>query len=86
MMFEQFLQKVDNTFTEHQMARMMFKEHFRPPNNDNNWRLGQTIMNVLYEIWPEKYNEIKGTDIDCFYDNGIIRLTLEKLEQDWKHK
>jgi hypothetical protein len=79
MKFEQFLQKVDDTFLEYQVSR-------EKVSDVNQWRYGQTVMNVLWDIWPEKYNEIKGTDIDCFYNNAIIRLTLEKLEQDWESK
>lgn len=46
-------------------------------------RYGQTIMNVLYDIWPDKYNELKGSDYDCFYDDGTVKFTLNKLEQEW---
>lgn len=78
MTYKEFLQKVDDTFLEHQASRSGGKI-----SAANQWRYGQTVMNVLWDIWPEKYNEIKGTDIDCFYTNGTIHLTLDKLEQDW---
>jgi len=74
--FEQFLQKIDDTFLEHQASRGKVAAA-------NQWRYGQAVMNVLWDIWPEKYAEITGSDIDCFYDNGIIRFTLDKLDQDW---
>lgn len=48
-------------------------------------RYGQVLMNVLYEIWPEKYQEITGTDLDCFYEseqNESLKL-LKKLEEEW---
>lgn len=30
-------------------------------------RWGQTLMNVLYRTYPELYDQITGTDFDCFY-------------------
>jgi hypothetical protein len=52
-------------------------------NNSFISRYGQTVMNVLQEVFPEKYKEIINTDYDCFYDDGIVRLTLDKLENEW---
>lgn len=46
-------------------------------------RRGQTIMNVLYEFWPEKHKEILGGDHDCFYNESRVELTLEKLKSEW---
>jgi hypothetical protein len=40
-------------------------------------------MNVLYQVWPEKYKEISGGDYDCFYDDGTVRLTLDFLKKGW---
>lgn len=85
MTFEQFMQKVDNTFMEHQASRMMIKEDFWPAGA-NQWRYGQTVMNILYDIWPEKYNEFKHSIYDCFYTNQNLDLTLEKLEKEWHEK
>lgn len=65
--FEQFLNLVDKKYTE----------------NEFELRYGQTIMNVLHIVWLDKYKEITNTDIDCFYDDGTVRFTLEKLEKDW---
>ena len=48
-------------------------------------RYGQTIMNVLYDTWPDKYNELKASDYDCFYDDGTVKLTLDKLEKEWQY-
>ena len=79
MTFEEFVSKVDDTFMNHQASRSGGKI-----SAANQWRYGQTVMNVLYDVWPEKYNEIKGTDIDCFYSNSTVNLTLSKLEQEWR--
>ena len=67
MTFDQFLEFVDKVYYE----------------NEFEVRYGQTIMNVLHKVWPEKYAEISKSDLDCFYDDGTIKLTLEKLEKDW---
>lgn len=66
MTFEEFLDKIDQTYYDnHEM------------------RYGQSVMNVLYNIWSDKYKEIIKTDLDCFYDDGTTRLTLEYLEKEW---
>lgn len=67
MKFEDFVSKVDLTYATH-------KEHLR---------YGQTLMNVLWNVWADKYREITGTDHDCFYDDAVVRLTMEKLEREW---
>ena len=78
MTFEQFLKKVDDTFLEHQASRSKGKI-----SAANQWRYGQTVMNVLYDIWPEKYHEFKNSDYDCFYSNATVESALSKLEQEW---
>lgn len=65
--FEQFLNKVDNTYGDHPFVL----------------RYGQTVMNTLYEVWPEKYKQITQTDLDCFYDDGTVKFTLDFLEKEW---
>lgn len=69
MTFDNFLKLVDSLYLSEKAQ--------------NKLRYGQTIMNVLYSIWPEKYKEITNTDYDCFYDNATVKLTLQKLEKDW---
>jgi hypothetical protein len=76
--FDEFLKKVDDTFLDHQAARSNGKI-----KAENQWRYGQTVMNVLWEVWPEKYQEVKGSDIDCFYSNATITDVLDKLEEEW---
>ena len=76
--FEEFLKKVDDTFLNHQAARSNGKIKAA-----NQWRYGQTVMNVLWEVWPNKYREIQGSDFDCFYTNSTVDITLDKLEKEW---
>jgi hypothetical protein len=67
MTFEQFLDLVDKNYYE----------------NEFEMRYGQVIMNTLSRAWPDKYNEMKSNDYDCFYDDGIAEKTLKKLENEW---
>ena len=71
MTFEEFLLKVEETFVNNQAAA-------------NQWRYGQTVMNVLWDIWPEKHNEIKDSDFNCFYTNRNVAMVLNKLEKEWR--
>ena len=70
MTFEEFIAAVDFKFNDG-----IYK---------NKLRYGQSIMNELWAVDPEKYKEITGTDYDCFYDDSIVPLLLEKLEKEWK--
>lgn len=47
------------------------------------WRYGQTIMNVLCDIWPNKYYELTATEYDCFYNDKMAQTTIDKLKKDW---
>jgi hypothetical protein len=67
MTFDQFLNRVDKVYYE----------------NEFELRHGQVVMNVLHQIWPEKYKEISGGDYDCFYDDGTVQFTLDYLERVW---
>jgi hypothetical protein len=65
--FNEFLKKVDDTYMDHSFE----------------WRYGQTVMNVLADIWADKYKELVATDYDCFYDDRTVQDTLYKLETEW---
>ena len=67
----------------HQAAR---SKPAQPISAANQWRYGQAVMNVLYDVWPKKYHEITNTDYDCFYTNQIVQSTLDKLEKEWHEK
>lgn len=69
MRFEEFSKEVEYEFSRHKGAL----------------RRGQTLMNVLLKIWPEKYHEITASDEDCFYDDSIVPATMKMLEQEWGH-
>ena len=65
--FKDFLQLVDVTYNHYSFEL----------------RYGQTIMNTLYDVWPEKHKELLASKEDCFYDDGMVKLTLDKLEKEW---
>ena len=84
MTFEQFLKKVDDTFMNHQAGRS--KSTDNPVSVSNQLRYGQTIMNVLHDVWHQKYLEITDSDMDCFYTNRNVDMVLNKLEKEWDEK
>ena len=74
MTFTEFKIKVGDTFMSNQppMVRAV-----------NRWRYGQTLMNVLYDVWPDKHNRIMHTEYDCFYSDENAAKLLDKLEKEW---
>ena len=48
------------------------------------WRYGQSLMNILHTIWPEKYEELINLELDCYYREDIVPATLKFLKGDWK--
>lgn len=81
MTFTEFLKKVDDTFMSHQAARS--KSTYNPVAVSNQLRYGQALMNVLHDVWHEKYLEISDSDTDCFYTNRNVAILLNKLEKEW---
>jgi len=73
MTFEEFLLKVEETFIKNQER-----------SSANQWRYGQTVMNVLWDICPEKHDEIKNSNFNCFYTNRNVAMVLDKLEKEWR--
>ena len=65
--FKDFMNLVDQSYYDHSFE----------------WRYGQTVMNVLADVWPDKYKELVATENDCFYDDRMVESTLNKLEKEW---
>lgn len=42
-------------------------------------RRGQAYMGALFEVDPELYHDISGTEADCFHDNEKIDKFLYTL-------
>ena len=49
----------------------------------NSLRQGQAFMNFLCEYDNNVYNEIKGTELDCFYFDVRILYTKMFLKERW---
>ena len=49
-------------------------------------RYGQTVMNTLSEVWPDKHRELTSTDLDCFYNDNKADTTLSYLEKAWNNE
>jgi hypothetical protein len=52
--------------------------------NNFNWRYGQCVMNVLHTIDKNKYESLLATENDCYYDDSMAHITLNKLKTEWK--
>jgi hypothetical protein len=48
-----------------------------------NWRYGQSLMNVLYSVSPNKYDDLVARGNDCYYDDSKAKDVLQKLAQEW---
>jgi hypothetical protein len=44
-------------------------------------REGQSLMNALFEVNPNLYKEITGSEFDCFYDDKKIPAFWNKLAE-----
>ena len=47
------------------------------------WRWGQTLFNVLYEMRPDLSEMYRGEQLDPFYNDRIIDAFLESVEANW---
>jgi hypothetical protein len=49
-------------------------------------RYGQIIMNELWNVWPQKYHQVMGSDKDPFYSEILHKKPydlLTELEKEW---
>jgi hypothetical protein len=51
--------------------------------NNFNWRYGQCVMNVLHSVDKIKYENLLATENDCYYDDSMVAITLDKLQKEW---
>jgi hypothetical protein len=64
----------------------LIHNRFNSASNNSTIRHGQHVMNILSEVWPDKYRELTSTDLDCFYNDNKIDTTLSYLEKVWDHE
>lgn len=68
---------------------MTFEQFVSSVDHDfhtNELRYGQTLMNKLSGVWPEKYKELTHTENDCFYNDSVVDCTLTKLRKEWEYE
>lgn len=46
-------------------------------------RRGQALFNHLHDVRPDLANQLRGTDLDPFYDNSKVVDALEFIQQHW---
>jgi len=51
-----------------------------------NLRYGQTVMNTLSEVWPEKSKQLTSSEWDCFYNDNKAEILLNYLEKIWNNE
>lgn len=52
------------------------QEVYKTKGNRNEWRLGQTMFNVLHENNPKLADFVRGTEADPFYQDGNVAAFL----------
>lgn len=53
--------------------------HIKVQNKPKEWRLGQAYFNYAYEMYPRDTDTLRGTEVDCFYDDNKIPEFLDAL-------
>lgn len=43
------------------------------------WRNGQCLFNAVRTCWPFAAEQIRGTDLDPFYQDSRVPMTIEYL-------
>lgn len=57
----------------------LFLHTYNEKKQDGHQRDGQALMNALYSVNPDLYQEITGTDADPFYDDNKIEKFWNKV-------
>ena len=75
MTYKKFLENIEN----------IYANQGDKPESER-LRYGQIIMMELWDIWPQKYHKIAGSDKDPFYSDIIHKKPydlLTELEKEW---
>lgn len=68
------------------MTYQEFEEKYyqQLPNEHPSIRKGQSLMNLLCDVWFMEYRRITANpSIDCFYNDKLIKATLNHLKSSW---
>jgi hypothetical protein len=44
------------------------------------WRMGQLVFNVTFDLYPETANVLRGSPIDCFHNNDNVEHFLRVVD------
>jgi hypothetical protein len=47
------------------------------------WRVGQTFFNVLYIMRPKMADQVRGSEIDPFYQDDRVLIFLAFVDEHW---
>lgn len=65
------------TFDQYvQMAERSFREN-------RMLRKGQYLFNTLYAVRPDIADQLRATEVDCFYRDVLIPAFLQEVERLW---
>ena len=68
------------------MTYKQFEEQYyqQLPSEHPSIRKGQSLMNLLCDVWFMEYRRITANpSIDCFYNDKLIKSTLNHLKNNW---
>ncbi len=75
MTYKKFLDNIENIYADQ-----------GDKSESERLRYGQIIMMELWDVWPQKYHQIAGSDKDPFYSDIIHKKPydlLTELEKEW---
>lgn len=41
------------------------------------WRYGQTVFNVMYDLFPDRANKYRGSEFDPFYRDDVADMFID---------
>ena len=54
----------------------------RIPDRDPSLRRGQFVFNECYDLFPEQVNKLRGSSVDCFYNDMNIGVFIDRLRYE----
>ena len=65
--------------TDDQIVNLYTRYYAIVTDPDLDQRRGQALMNALFDVRPDLYDALHGTDADCFYSDKRIVNFMEVL-------